>query len=156
MTQTKINTSLIISCSLSLILIGLFIFIDKDKVDIDDTRSSNYFTDPKQEDSSEGLCTSNNFWITENLIGSKDLNKFLLNQSAYLSPDLYRNVGIVHECITDKTLLLTSTVEHTNNQDHLENEISRIISNLQFLILALEERKAITHKIELSISIPEI
>jgi hypothetical protein len=156
MTQIKINTSLIISCSLSLILIGLFIFIDKDKVDIEHSRSSASFPELPQEDTSDSLCTSSNFWMTPDQLESKELNEFLVEGSGYLSPDLYRNVGIIHECITDKTLLLTSRVEHSDNQENLENEISRIISNLQFLVLALEERKTMTHRIELTITIPEI
>jgi hypothetical protein len=140
------NTSLIISCSLSLLLIGLFMYIDKGKTDRDTEYISDLLRPAFIPDSKD--CSTSNAWTGGSSISSKELDRFFDNDSMVIEPDLYQKIDNISYCIQDKDLKIkTARLQNSEN----DSSVLFMINKYHALQAAFQEKGITPREIQLTI-----
>ena len=153
MKKTYNNSSLTISCSLSLLLIGLFIHIDQGKSDKELNKKSNTFFE--EDKTNIELCNSNNIWTYGLEIKSDYLNEFFSKDLSIIDSDFSENkISEIGYCVSDKNLIIEANLKDTLRTIN-GNHISLINEKLFHIQNVFKKKNIRPNSIEVIISIPE-
>jgi hypothetical protein len=146
------NSSLTVSCSLSLLLIGLFMYIDQGKEDKSNVLKSNHFF-KTEKISLEQRCTTETVWTQGQHVTSEAINFYADNDTITLEPELHENISRISECIEDKNLTIYTTKDNLGTSDESDRALSLLIHKYFVIRSALEEKHVQPREFRLAVAL---
>jgi len=133
----KPSSSLSISCSISLILIGIIVHIDSDKVDIKKSTKSSQL---EKQETEQNLCNQYNSWNATGIVRSSELDDFFNQEEEFLSPVLNEKLVSVSSCINDKILEISPSKSIPSNETKKYGNIISKISGIKALVASFKDK----------------